>query len=705
MKKCGLCNYYIDMLFHSMFLVLIFSLPLHAQKVVFSVPGRNFGVWRLTHDPHIRDWANRYNTQCFSADGRYVCYTHYPNGENSTANVRIFDLYMDKDRVVGPGFNPRWAKKNNWLVYSAYNPARARGGNPGTENMFHDADTGNTKILVPHPGAVVLGETDANDRWIYGLLRDRNADPKYRTVRISLPDGHTEILPEVSGIHLLPNPRHPLFFTRQAPNTDPFAATRAFYDLDGGNRRIGVPTLEKCHMSWLGNGEYFMLGDGLVRGRKWNEPFPSSVHILAREWMGDVSPCGASGRWACGDSVVADLRSGDGWKTVDPLSLLCFPTNVSDGSEIYDADPKGSPDGTKVGFVTNYPLDTGPVTRITKVRSDGLEVASTDGFPDQGEIVVRREVIQYERKTPTSFVGLIRKVHNTEGSNLRHNQIVTSFEARCLTDKQFRALEEPNTGLTRAVNDLASPLMRQRMTDMHLVVVRRPDRPHLRVTADAIELVPGENHRETSGYHLLLDEERVTQIPIVPGGSFTLEQSGVWRAIAVEHSGLESEPSLPIKLPAGKLTILSSAPADFAWTSVRERDDVFETVHIHDGVICLEWYANGVLTRRHDLNDTDKATRRIKYNNGRIATREYYKPDGHLVSREIFDESGTVAEHIRFLAEPKGGARDIPRETWHYDRGMPIRHMKHDTGREYFKKENRWGYLDDKGNYIDTPRE
>jgi hypothetical protein len=36
---------------------------------------------------------------------------------------------------------------------------------------------------------------------------------------------------------------------------------------------------------------------------------------------------------------------------------------------------------------------------------------------------------------------------------------------------------------------------------------------------------------------------------------------------------------------------------------------------------------------------------------------------------------------------------------------MPIRHMKHNTGRDYFKRENRWGYLDNKGNFIDTPRE
>jgi hypothetical protein len=456
-------------------------------------------------------------------------------------------------------------------------------------------------------------------------------------------------------------------------------------------------------MSWLGNGEYFMLGDGLFRGRKWNEPFPSNVHILAWQRMGDVSPCGASGRWACGDSVLADLRSGDGWETVHPLSQLCFPANVADNSEIYDADPKGSPDGTKIGFVTNYPLDTGPVTRITKVNDDSLEVVSTEGFPDHGGIVVKREIITFKRKTPTRFHGLIRNAHNTEGSNLRQNQVVTSFESRCLTDKQFLSLEKPNVSLANAVNDLDSPLMRQRMTDMHLVVVRRPDRPHIRLRGDSIELIPGENHREIMGYHLVLGEERFTREPLPPGASFALAQPGVWRAIAVEHSGLESEPSLPIDLSVGKLAVLTSKPTNFSWTGTQEKDGLIETVHLHDGVIRREWFEGDTLVRRHDLNATGQAIRRTTFNNRLIATREYYNHDDLLVSREIFDGSGFVSEQARFLPHSKDGSRVIPRENWYYERGMPIRHIRHETGREYFKKENRWGYLNDTGEFIDTP--
>ena len=159
--------------FFLIFISLASPLHIHAQKVVFSAPGNHFGVWRLTHDPQVRDWANRYNTQCFSPDGRFVCYTHFPEGDNDTATVRLFDLHEDEVRVVGPGFNARWAKQSNWLIYSVNNPSKAEGSDPGTENMFYDADTGRTKVLVPHLGAVVLGETDANDQWIYGSLRER----------------------------------------------------------------------------------------------------------------------------------------------------------------------------------------------------------------------------------------------------------------------------------------------------------------------------------------------------------------------------------------------------------------------------------------------------------------------------------------------------------------------------------------------------
>ena len=44
--------------------------------------GKTFGVANLTNDPTVRDWANGHYINCWSPDGRYVCFTRYAsNGE------------------------------------------------------------------------------------------------------------------------------------------------------------------------------------------------------------------------------------------------------------------------------------------------------------------------------------------------------------------------------------------------------------------------------------------------------------------------------------------------------------------------------------------------------------------------------------------------------------------------------------------------
>ena len=179
-----------------------------------------------------------------------------------------------------------------------------------------------------------------------------------------------EFLPEVRGIHLLPNPRHPLFFTRQELPTPiplpPRARSTILMVVTSGSasphfKNATCPGSVMASISCSAMGS-FVAASGM-------SPFHPMSTFLLGQWMGDVSPCGASGRWACGDSVIADLRSGDGWETCSPSLPTLFSSQCHvDSSEIYDADPKGSPDGTKIGFVSNYPLDTGPVTRITDVR-------------------------------------------------------------------------------------------------------------------------------------------------------------------------------------------------------------------------------------------------------------------------------------------------------------------------------------------------
>ncbi|MBG85859.1 MAG: hypothetical protein CMO80_03035 [Verrucomicrobiales bacterium] len=55
----------------------------------FNLPGRNFGVGQLTHDPTVRHWANYHNVESFSPDGRYICYATYATDKTVSAKLAI----------------------------------------------------------------------------------------------------------------------------------------------------------------------------------------------------------------------------------------------------------------------------------------------------------------------------------------------------------------------------------------------------------------------------------------------------------------------------------------------------------------------------------------------------------------------------------------------------------------------------------------
>ena len=691
----------------------------HSERERFQTPdnGPNHGVWRITNDPTVRDWANYHNTQCWSPDGRYLCYTRYGfevvRGRRAErAAVHLYDLWKDEDRRIAHGHSPRWANRHNWLLYVHEDPSLRPTDEKRIQVRWLDLDSGRDVRLCY--GVEGLGETDFQDRWLYGRRRFRGQDPEFVVCRIPIQDNsQPETLPEVAGAQLLPSAGYPVFFTRQDHRSEPFGATRWWFDLEGKNRQVFTPTIQQCHMGWLGNGEYLLLGNGLVRGRRWDEPFPSNVSILASIGVGDVSPCGRSGRYACGDSSVADLRSGDGWFFIHPLSIICYTKDVADNSGIYDADPKGSPDGTKVCFVSNYDLKDGPVTHIaqdTSRKATSLPVASTAGFPDSGAIVVQREVLGYERKTDTSFDGLTRELYNTQMVNLRQGRAVTSFEARCLTDEQWNATPGPTYPMRRSIPDENSPLIRQRQTDVYVVIVRKPDRPLLRSAGDAVELIPGEEHYETHGYHLLRGDRRITTEPLRPGGRLDVEP-GTYRAVAVEFSGLESEPSQPLEISGNApLQVLLDPPDGFSWThdrwmvdgqettsetATRAPEAIREVLHIYDGVIRREWYERGVLTRRYDLGLESHAIRRNSYVDGKLAVREYFNRDDIRLSREVVDSNGYVTETIRYLTDGR------EKDHWYFDRGAPTRQIY--GGTEYVRRGQQFGYFDD-GQFIETPR-
>ncbi|MHC4582526.1 MAG: hypothetical protein ACYS14_13805, partial [Planctomycetota bacterium] len=368
-------------------------------------------VWRITNDPTVRDHANYHNTQCWSPDGRYLCFTHYASdgrqfGSSSAAEVRLYDLHRDRDIKIDKGTNPRWANEHNWLFYLRYRPADGPRHGKGTHVMWKNVETGQTKRIGY--GIERLKYADCKDRWLYGYGIRGSQDQRSKPLRVAIaPDSSVEILPgnwQVGYNSLMVNPKHPMIVSRDHNYRDYYYATertrdmpfvaRHFFDhgLAGENPTTPFPSMEGSHFSWAGDGSYFLLGNGIMRGKKWNEPLPSNVHFLAGISVGDISPCGRSGRWICGDAGVAqirvaDLRSGDGWTVMETNSYLCFPSS-RDYSGPYDIDLKGSPDGTKIAFVSTYDQKDGPVARITEeATGDTIRVESTAGFPQKGRLI------------------------------------------------------------------------------------------------------------------------------------------------------------------------------------------------------------------------------------------------------------------------------------------------------------------------------
>ncbi|MEA3401277.1 MAG: hypothetical protein U9R79_08580 [Armatimonadota bacterium] len=677
--------------------------------------GNVIEYWRLTHDPAIRDHANYHNTNCWSPDGRYVCYTHYdvPNvGGPDHWPIHVLDLHTGEDIAIDRGASPRWAKRHNWLFYSKPDP---EGGDPwerGVEVWRYDCETGERTLITW--GWEFLGSTDRRDQWLFGNQRRRDLPGKvFHTARARIaPSSPMQVIyDEHSAIRPLCNPEHDVVSTR-SKRQGPFEASRLWMDLDGSNVRIGVPMIQSGHMAWSGDGTWQLVGNSQARGRRWDEPFPSDMHLLANQGFGDISPCGRSGRWICGDYAAADLRSGDGTSLPRAPSVICYPVSIGDNSGPYDADPKGSPDGTKICFVSNYPFHRAPVAWVQETTTEGpsLPVDSTEGFPEAGELNALGVVVGYSSKTPTSFEGIeIGKYDTNRYGFVKRNWAVTDFRARLMTEEELQRAHEPWSWLVEAVEQSGleddCPLLRQRMTDVYASVIRLPDPPHLRVANGQVQLIPGENHWETFGYRLQRNGEHVTDQPLRPGAEIVLDEAGTYQATAVEWSGLEGRASLPLEIGEGaRLMILRDTPDDFSWTrdvwridgrlcaeeKALEADEALkEIVHLHDGVIRRERYRGGELVYAEDLNAAGAATRRCTFEGGRMRTREYWTADGKRVSREIFADDGSKVEQIRWRHHRRP---DEEIDHWWYDHGWPVKRTSRDHMWE--KQGDEWVQVD-----------
>ena len=684
----------------------------HAEIIRFKDPHPHGGVieyWRITHDPAIREHANYHNTNCWSQDGRYICYTRYLKRKNE---IHIVDLRSGEDSYIGNGSTPRWAKKNNWLFYARRNRDAGDPWERGTEVMRYEIDTGGKELVTW--GMEFLGSTDHQDRWIYGNQRlGFLKGKKWFTARApTAPLSEIEIIyKNTRAKRPLCNPTHDIISIRFRDLHNDFGPSRVWLDLDGSNERTGVSMIQDAHYSWSGDGEYQLIGNYQARGRRWDEPFPSNIHLLANIHFGDISPCGRSGRWICGDYGVADLRSGEGRRLPRVPSSMSFPVQVGDRSHLYDADPKGSPDGTKICFVSNFDIADECFTRTAKTVTDekNLPVTSTAGFPISGLLEIHGEVVGYETKTPILFKGITRHVYKTGKYHfLKKGWYVVPLESRLMTKAQKERARNSRKWLSDATDGGPdNPLLRQRQTDVYVSVIRLPDPPHIRRGHNTIEVIPGENHWETFGYRLERNGEILNQEPFTPGTRFEAKRPGTYRAIAVEWSGLHGKPSLPFQLAGPEVfTVLQEKPEDFTWTNEiwsvngkhvseaeahRSDHSTKEVRHIHDGLIQRQYYVDGHVRRSEDLASNGTVIRQIIFQNGKMSNRRYFSSDGKPVSLERFAGDGFKTEEILWSTRCKkrdGNPKIL--HHWFYDKGFPVKHIADGGKVVREKKGSRW---------------
>ncbi|MBT4816262.1 MAG: hypothetical protein HN742_35970 [Lentisphaerae bacterium] len=684
-----------------------------AGEITYFMPNQpatqNLGVWRLTHDPAVRDEANYHNIQCWSPNGRFTCYVRWGGnngpGGKASAEVHVVDLTTREDRLVDTGINPRWATQHNWLFFCHWTGDGTEPFQTGTQVIRYDADTGE-KQVIGH-GMEGPGSVDSTDTWLYGTQRFRGQSPQYVTARLrACPSGSdgTEAAPPPEVIkgapnqhsHVHVNPRHPVIMvrTKSSSRKDIYAAQRTMFDLDGTHHRTGAVWAEIGHLCWSGDGKYLLIGNRQTCGRPWNRPFPSDLNVLSWGALGDVCPCGTTGRYICGGNLrMIDTRSGDAWNVVHPHSGIIYPME-GDHSTLSDIDPKGSPDGTKIHYHSTRDISDpirAYITGYDRKKPDAIHVGSTEGFPDSGHLVARWEVIEYSRKTATSFEGLTRQKMDTRMAPDLVTKVRVLFPLSAfILPQETKARAKPIGPIIAAGFKPDHPLAYQRYTDCYVAVARRPFQPHLRPHREHIELIPGEHHRETRGYRILCDGKPISDELIAPGETFELSAAGTYTATAVEWSSLESPPSLPLSVAAPtKGRVLKDVPPAFSWTrsvwqiggratspeqAAEAPEATLDVHHLHDGIIARETWRKGRRVLRVDLNAEGLPIRRREYADGRLSKQIYTTPGGVLASHELFGPDGFKTEYRRLDVRPGREGREL--EHMWYRRGTPIKQLK-----------------------------
>ncbi|MFC1611991.1 PKD domain-containing protein [Myxococcota bacterium] len=490
-------------------------------------------LWRLEHNTAVAARTSYHWQDPFSFDGRYVA-------SWQGSEVHIFDLYTGSVAKELPGRHSSWARHSHQVFF--YRPG---------EIFRYDVDSDELELITEGVGAGFPRCLSEDDRYVFSSSRgtDPNTGEIYRIENIpgsSVENGRVVMLTD--GFEEASEPRasssHPVIVFKQRQSNavarDGWWAMR--FDGTLAENRSSLRLLSPgwsmgSHASWLGDGDYFIMG---------NENPPKKIRYLGDgswgDWepvissslnAGDVSPMGYSGKWLIADRVAGHYFSVIDLETEETTLLAHDPSEKipDDGGQV-DPNPHGSPDGTKALYVSNYDFKNFPSTHLAGPIDGSVPVRSTEGFPDSGILCLANFLVSYDSRTPTSFEGIVLGVFETHQRDVSMPWVVTDFAGRSssLTDR-----------------------LSQYERDVYIAVFRLPDAPTISVSTNTIGISPGENHREIRSYQLVGPDHTstLTSFPIgltLPAGDYAVK--------AVEWSGLESEPSQTVTIGAGAYEVV-----------------------------------------------------------------------------------------------------------------------------------------------------
>ncbi|MCB0190849.1 MAG: hypothetical protein KDJ65_02795 [Anaerolineae bacterium] len=492
-------------------------------------------MWRIENN-----WATTtelaYHFQDpFSFDGRYIA-------SRDDDTLRIFDLATNQTvKLIAGAEKPTWARTSLHLFYYKNRTIYRLNLDSGRTDLIAQGDTIGYPRTISHDDDYLLATGggypgSGNDRPNTGELYRIENKPNGQVVQLT-DDWLYASEPRASSKYDVV-----VFKLRQSSGSRSKGWWAMPFDGTPTQNRTQAKLLDAnfsrgAHAAWLGDGEHFVMG---------NASPPKQIRYLGQgrwgSWQsvnapavpgGDVAPLGYSGRWLLADAGnegylnLLDLQKGTATLLTHNVSEI-IDSEPGDGNQ-GDPNAHGSPDGTKVAFVSNYDFAQCSSTQLTGKIGSRVPVISTAGFPEQGILAVRHHLVSYQSKTATSFEGIQEGVLGTEAAieDTWSGVVVTNFACRSYSLNQ---------------------LSQQYGQSLYVAVSRLPDTPRLELVDDnRLVISPGLNHREIKGY--LVEGANTSKLYTEFPAQVQLS-AGNYKVTAVEWSGLSSQPSTNVTADA-----------------------------------------------------------------------------------------------------------------------------------------------------------